>query len=125
MKQTVEERNLMNTLKRLVGQYMPVELDNFEQNIQDFFDDTYSDLKKVESSGTSGLFFFINGGRNVFNYIKQNQKLIFPEETFTRIMRQFGIDDDQLEYLLRDWFEKKTKLEVKDFYLKTDYDNRG
>lgn len=123
MRQTVEERNLMNTLKRLVGQYMPVELDNFEQNIQDFFDDTYSDLKKVESSGTSGLFFFMNGGLNVFNYIKQNQKLIFPEETFTRIMRQFGIDDDQLEYLLRDWFEKKTNFEVKDFYLKTDYDN--
>lgn len=123
MKQTVEERNLMNTLKRLVGQYMPVELDNFEQNIQDFLDDTYSDLKKVESSGTSGLFFFINGKRNVFNYIKQNQKLIFPEETFTRIMKQFGIDDDQLEYLLRDWFEKKVNLEVKDFYLKTDYDN--
>ena len=123
MRQTVEERNLMNTLKRLVGQYMPVELDNFEQNIQDFFDDTYSDLKKVESSGTSGLFFFINGKRNVFNYIKQNQKLIFPEETFTRIMKQFGIDDDQLEYLLRDWFEKKTNLEVKDFYLKPDYVN--
>ena len=123
MRQTVEERNLMNTLKRLVGQYMPVELDNLEQNIQDFFDDTYSDLKKVESSGTSGLFFFMNGGLNVFNYIKQNQKLIFPEETFTRIMRQFGIDDDQLEYLLRDWFEKKTNFEVKDFYLKTDYDN--
>ncbi len=123
MRQTVEERNLMNTLKRLVGQYMPVELDNFEQNIQDFLDDTYSDLKKVESSGTSGLFFFINGKRNVFNYIKQNQKLIFPEETFTRIMKQFGIDDDQLEYLLRDWFEKKVNLEVKDFYLKTDYDN--
>lgn len=123
MRQTVEERNLMNTLKRVVGQYMPVELDNFEQNIQDFFDDTYSDLKKVESSGTSGLFFFINGKRNVFNYIKQNQKLIFPEETFTRIMKQFGIDDDQLEYLLRDWFEKKTNFEVKDFYLKTDYDN--
>jgi hypothetical protein len=120
MKQTVEERNLMNTLKRLVGQYMPVELDNFEQNIQDFLDDTYSDLKKVESSGTSGLFFFINGKRNVFNYIKQNQKLIFPEETFTRIMKQFGIDDDQLEYLLRDWFEKKVNLEVKDFHLKTD-----
>ena len=123
MRQTVEERNLMNTLKRLVCQYMPVELDNLEQNIQDFFDDTYSDLKKVESSGTSGLFFFMNGGLNVFNYIKQNQKLIFPEETFTRIMRQFGIDDDQLEYLLRDWFEKKTNFEVKDFYLKTDYDN--
>jgi hypothetical protein len=123
MRQTVEERNLMNTLKRVVGQYMPVELDNFEQNIQDFFDDTYSDLKKVESSGTSGLFFFINGKRNVFNYIKQNQKLIFPEETFTRIMKQFGIDDDQLEYLLRDWFEKKTNLEVKDFYLKPDYVN--
>ena len=123
MKQTVEERNLMNTLKRLVGQYMPVELDNFEQNIQDFLDDTYSDLKKVESSGTNGLFFFMNGRRNVFNYIKQNQKLIFPEETFTRIMRQFGVDDDQLEYLLRDWFEKKTNFEVKDFYLKTDYDN--
>jgi hypothetical protein len=120
MRQTVEERNLMNTLKRLVGQYMPVELDNFEQNIQDFLDDTYSDLKKVESSGTSGLFFFINGKRNVFNYIKQNQKLIFPEETFTRIMKQFGIDDDQLEYLLRDWFEKKVNLEVKDFHLKTD-----
>jgi hypothetical protein len=123
MRQTVEERNLMNTLKRVVGQYMPVELDNLEQNIQDFFDDTYSDLKKVESSGTSGLFFFINGKRNVFNYIKQNQKLIFPEETFTRIMKQFGIDDDQLEYLLRDWFEKKTNLEVKDFYLKPDYVN--
>jgi hypothetical protein len=120
MKQTVEERNLVNTLKRLVGQYMPVELDNFEQNIQDFLDDTYSDLKKVESSGTNGLFFFMNGKRNVFNYIKQNQKLIFPEETFTRIMRQFGVDDDQLEYLLRDWFEKKTNFEVKDFHLKTD-----
>ena len=38
-------------------------------------------------------------------------------------MRQFAIDDDQLEYLLRDWFEKKTNFEVKDFYLKTDYDN--
>ena len=74
MRQTVEERNLMNTLKRLVGQYMPVELDNLEQNIQDFFDDTYSDLKKVESSGTSGLFFFMDGGRNVFNYIKQVNK---------------------------------------------------
>jgi hypothetical protein len=113
----------MNTLKRLVGQYMPVELDNFEQNIQDFLDDTYLDLKKIESSGTSGLFFFVNGKHNVFNYIQQNQKLIFPEETFRRIMRQFAIDDDQLEYLLRDWFEKKTNFEVKDFYLKTDYDN--
>lgn len=123
MRQSVEEKSLVNTLKRLVGQYMPVELDNYEQNVQDFLDDSYSNLKKVESAGQKGLFFFFDGTRNVFNYTEPNRKLIFPESTFLRLLKLFGIDDDQLEYLIRDWFEKKTNFEVKDFHLKTDYDN--
>lgn len=123
MRQSVEEKSLVNTLKRLVGQYMPVELDNYEQNVQDFLDDSYSNLKKVESAGQKGLFFFLDGTRNVFNYTEPNKKLIFPESTFLRLLKLFGIDDDQLEYLIRDWFEKKTNFEVKDFHLKTDYDN--
>lgn len=123
MRQSVEEKSLVNTLKRLVGQYMPVELDNYEQNVQDFLDDSYSNLKKVESAGQKGLFFFLDGTRNVFNYTEPNRKLIFPESTFLRLLKLFGIDDDQLEYLIRDWFEKKTNFEVKDFHLKTDYDN--
>lgn len=123
MRQSVEEKSLVNTLKRLVGQYMPVELDNYEQNVQDFLDDSYSNLKKVESAGQKGLFFFLDGTRNVFNYTEPNRKLIFPESTFLRLLKLFGIDDDQLEYLIRDWFEKKTNFEVKDFHLKNDYDN--
>lgn len=123
MRQSVEEKSLVNTLKRLVGQYMPVELDNYEQNVQDFLEDSYSNLKKVESAGQKGLFFFLDGTRNVFNYTEPNRKLIFPESTFLRLLKLFGIDDDQLEYLIRDWFEKKTNFEVKDFHLKNDYDN--
>jgi len=123
MKKTVEEQGLVNTLKRLIGQYMPSELTNYEVKVKDFLDSRYSDLKKVESAGLSGLFYFVKNGRQVFTYYEPKKSLQIPQNEFIRMMELFEIDDDHLEYLIRDWFESTTNNEVKDFLVTTKNDN--
>lgn len=123
MKKTVEEQGLVNTLKRLISQYMPTELSNYEENIKDFLDTRYSDLKKVESAGLSGLFYFLKNGKQVFTYYTPKKSLQFPQNEFLRMMELFEIDDDHLEYLIRDWFESETNNEVKDFLVATKKEN--
>jgi len=113
-----EQNRLIDTLKRLMGDYGSEKTKKHESLVKKYLDTKYGSLTAVPNVENS-IYFFDRAGRSTMKFFPKEGVLFGPSNHFKDIMEVFDLDEDFFEEILKEWITEKFDLQVK--YINYNY----
>ena len=112
MKSGVEEQNrLIDTLKRLVGNYSSPPSISYSEKVKEYINLKFGKLTMV-SNQENAIYFVDSNRKSPLTYSKKEGVIRVPSSVMIGVMEMFGIEEDFVEEIFKNWFEKKYNLPV-------------
>jgi|688.fasta_scaffold161378_2 hypothetical protein len=106
-----EQFRLINTLKRLVGNFDDPVVP-YEKKIHEYLNMYYEGLQKLESGGDFIYLMTPDAISKMYFYPKEGV-LKFPSKQFLNLKKLFSLDEDTLEEVIKNWLDSKFNLRPK------------
>jgi hypothetical protein len=112
MKSGVQEQNrLIDTLKRLMGDYTSKPTMSYSNKVKEYFNLKFGKLTMIPNQ-ESTIYFINSIGKSPLTYSKKNGIIKVASSVMIEVMETFGIEEDFVEEIFKDWIEEKYNLPV-------------
>ena len=116
-----EQNRLIDTLKRLMGDYGSEKTKKHESLVKKYLDTKFGSLTAVPNQ-ENRIYFFDQRGQSIMKFFPKEGVLFGPSNQFKEIMEVFDLDEDFFEEILKEWIKDNFDLQVK--YIDYNYPKR-
>lgn len=113
----IEQNRLIDTLKRLMGDYTSKPTVSYSNKVKEYFNLKFGKLNLIPNQ--ENIIYFVDSqGKSQMMFSKKRGAINVPSSVMTAVMEMFGIDEDYVEEIFKDWINEKYDLPVQfvDYY---------
>lgn len=112
-----EQNRLIDTLKRLMGDYTSKPTMSYSNKVKEYLNLKFGKLTMVPNQ-ESTIYFVDSDGKSPLAYSKKEGIIKVPSSVMIGVMEMFGIEEDFIEEIFKEWVKEKYDLPVQfvDYY---------
>lgn len=112
-----EQNRLIDTLKRLMGDYTSKPTMSYSNKVKEYLNLKFGKLTMVPNQ-ESTIYFVDSDGKTPLAYSKKEGIIKVPSSVMIGVMEMFGIEEDYIEEIFKEWVKEKYDLPVQfvDYY---------